>query len=99
MPADRLSHRLTGLRVLERVVGRALGEAEPLRADPRPRAVEDLHGDLEAVPLVAEQILRRHAAAVEEDLTCRRALDSHLRLDPADLEARRFRLDQEGGDA
>src|SRR5207249_2132208 len=36
---DRLPHRLARLRVLESVIGRALRESEPLRADPRPRAV------------------------------------------------------------
>ena len=87
------------LRVLERIVGRALREPEALRADPGPRAVEDPHRDLEALALLAEQVLRRDAAVVEEELAGGRALDPHLRLDPADLEAGRVRLDEEGGDA
>ena len=40
--ASRSTRRTSpALRVLERVVGRALREPEPLRADLRPRAVED----------------------------------------------------------
>src|SRR5581483_5893044 len=86
---DRLAHRLARARVLEGVVGGALGEAEPLRADPRARAVEDAHRDLETVALLAEQVLGGDAAVVEEHLARRRALDPHLRLDPADRESRR----------
>src|SRR4051794_11373076 len=96
---DRLAHRLAALRVLERVVGRALSEAEALRADAGPRAVEDPHRDAEALALLAEQVGGRDAAVVEEDLAGGRALDPHLRLDPADLEARRVGLDHEGRDA
>ena len=66
---------------------------------PGPRAVEDPHRDAEALALLAEQVLGRDAAVVEEDLAGRRALDPHLRLDPADLEARRVGLDHERGDA
>src|SRR3954449_11119857 len=36
---DRLAHRLAALRVLERVVGRALRDAEALRRDPWPGSV------------------------------------------------------------
>src|SRR5512133_629864 len=80
---DRLAHRLARLRVLERVVGRALREPEALCADPRPRAIEDPHGDPEALALFAEQVVRRNATVVEEQLTGRRPLDPHFRLDPA----------------
>src|SRR5262245_44101242 len=51
---DRLSHRLSRLRVLERVVRRALGDPECLRGDHRPRAVEDAHSDPEALALLAD---------------------------------------------
>src|SRR5439155_900993 len=70
-----------------------------LRADPGPRAVEHLHRDLEALALLADQVVGGDAAVVEEDLAGRRALDPHLRLDPPDLEAGRPRLDDEGRDA
>src|SRR5580765_1233910 len=95
---DRLAHRLAALGVLERVAGRALCEAEALRADARPGAVEDAHRDPEALAFLAEQVVGRDAAVVEEDLAGGRALDPHLRLDPPDLEARRVRLDHEGRD-
>src|SRR5919108_3471360 len=95
---DRLAHRLAALGVLERVVGRSLGEPEALRADPWPRAVEDSHRDPETVALLAEQVVRRHSAVVEEDLARRRPLDPHLRLDSPDLEARCRRLDDERRD-
>jgi hypothetical protein len=85
---DRLAHRLAVLRVLERVVRRALSEAEPLRADPGPRAIEDPHGELEPFPLLAEQVVRRDPHVVDEDLPSGRALDAHLGLDPPDLESR-----------
>src|SRR5205085_2862790 len=70
--SDRLAHRLARLRVLERVVGSALGEPEPLRADPGTRPVEDAHGDLEAVSLLAEQVRRGDAASHSPDASCGR---------------------------
>src|SRR3712207_6079756 len=68
------------------------------RSDPRPRAVEDAHGNLEPLALPPDQVLRGDATVVEEDLPGRRALDPHLRLDPPDLEARCLRLDDEARD-
>ena len=59
MLGDRLAHRLARLRVLERVVGRALRDAERLRGDARARAVEDAHRDPEALALLAEEVRRR----------------------------------------
>ena len=98
MLRDRLAHRLARARVLERVVGRALRQPEPLRADSRAGAVENPHGDPKALALLTEQVLGRHAAVDEEALPGRRALDPHLRLDPAHLEPGRARLDDEGRD-
>src|SRR2546421_819293 len=96
---DRLAHGLARLRIVERIVGRALGQPEPLGADPRPRAVEDPHCDPEPLALPTEQVVSRDAHVGEEELTGGRTLDPHLRLDPADLEAGRVSLDDEGGDA
>jgi hypothetical protein len=79
--------------------GRALRKPEALCANPRPRSVEDPHRDPEAFALLAEQVVYRDATVVEEQLAGGRALDPHLRLDPADLEARRVRLDHERRDA
>src|SRR5439155_382304 len=53
----------------------------------------------EPLALLAEQVLGGHAAVAEEHLAGRRALDPHLRLDPADLESGRVRFDDERGDA
>ena len=66
MLGDRLAHRLAALRVLERVVGRALREPEALRGDARPRAVEDPHRDLEALALLAEQVVGGDAQSLKK---------------------------------
>src|SRR5689334_11372786 len=98
MLRDRRAHGFPRLRVLQRVVRRALREPEALSPDPGPRAIEDPHRDPEALALLAEQVVRRDAAVVEEQLAGRRPLDPHLRLDPADFEAWRVRLDDERRD-
>ena len=98
MLGDRFAHRLARLGVLQRVVGGTLRDPEALRGDARPRAVEDAHRDPEALALGAEQVVGRHAAAVEDELTGRRSGDPHLRLEPSDLEPGRIGLDEEGGD-
>src|SRR5579862_8873305 len=98
MVRDRLAERLARLRVLERVIGRALREAEALRADPRPRAVEHLHSDPEALPLLAQPVRCGNATACKEELAGRRAPDPHLRLDSPHLEPGRARLDDERRD-
>ena len=95
---DRLAHRLARPRVLERVVGRALGDPERLRGDTGPRAVEDPHRELEAFALLAEQVRGRDAAVVESELAGRGAGDAHLRLQPRHLEAGGVGLDEEGRD-
>jgi hypothetical protein len=95
---DRLAHRLAGLRVLEREVGGALGDPQRLGGDSRPRAVEDLHSDLEPVALLAHEVRRRNAAVVEEQLAGGRALDPHLRFDAPDLETGGVPLDHEARD-
>src|SRR5205823_13580498 len=92
------AHRLARLRLLERVVGRALGDPERLCRNAGPRAVEDPHRELEAVTLRAEEARGRDAHVVERQLTGGRAADPELRLEPSDGEARGVRLDEEGGD-
>ena len=95
---DRPPERLARPRVVERVVGRTLRDPERLRGDAGPRAVEDAHRDPEPLALLADDGLGGHAAVGEEDLAGRRALDAHLRLDAADLEPGRVRLDEEARD-
>src|SRR5580765_5737458 len=85
--ADRLAHRLARLRVLARVVGRALRDAERLRGDTRAGGVEDTHRDPEALALLAQHVRGGNAAGIERQLAGRRARDAHLRLEPRDREA------------
>src|SRR5439155_25938865 len=49
-------------------------------------------------PLAAEQVRPGDPAFLEHGLAGGRALDTHLRLDARQLEARRVRLDEERGD-
>src|SRR5205823_2832281 len=77
---ERLPHRLARLRVLERIVGRALRDPERLRPDAGTRTVEDAHRDPEALALFPEQVPGGDAAAVEGQLSRRRAGDPHLGL-------------------
>src|SRR5207244_7822493 len=96
---DRLPHRLPRLRILDRIVGRALRQAEALRSNAGPRAVEDPHRDLEALAFFPEKVRHRDTGVVEYQLTRRRALDPHLGLETRDRESRRVRLDDERGDS
>src|SRR5215213_317021 len=95
---ERLAEGLARTGVLERVVGRTLGEPEPLRRDARPRAVEDAHRDPEPFALLAEQRVARDPAVLEDELARGRARNAHLRLQASDLEAASLGLDDERGD-
>ena len=68
------------LHVGRRVVDRALGDADRLGADGGPAAVERVHGDGEALPLLADAVRRRHAHLVEDDLAGRAAAHTQLVL-------------------
>jgi hypothetical protein len=63
------------------------------------RAVQCAHGHLEALVDVADDVLLRHAHAVEDRLAGRRAPDAELVLELADAEAGAVGLHDEGGDA
>jgi hypothetical protein len=95
---DRLAHRLARACVLERVVRRALGDAEALRRDTGSRAIEDPHRDPEALTLFAQTVLDGNTSAVEGELAGRRSGYSHLRLEPCDLEPGCARLHEERRD-
>ena len=99
MLRDRLAHRLARLRIVERVVGRSLRDAERLRGDAGAGAVEDAHRDLEPLAFRPEQVRGRDATVVERELARRRPRDAHLRLEARHLEARRVGLDDERRDA
>ena len=66
-----------------------------LRRDPGPRALERLHRDREALPLVAQPVADRDPDAVERELGGGRAADPHLVLEARDLEARAVGLDED----
>ena len=61
--------------------------AERLGCNARARLIQCLHRDAEALALDAEQPVGRNAAIGEHDLVGGRALDAHLVLDLAELEA------------
>ena len=96
---DRLAELPALARVGGRVVGRALGDAQRLRGDAEPRAVERGHRDLEAPVDLADEVLRGDADVVEDRLAGRRAADAELVLELADAEAGPVGLDDERGDA
>ena len=81
-----------------RLVG---GLRQPQRhgADPDPAAVERLEEELVARALLAEQVLGGDPAVVEQELPGVRGVEPHLLLHPADGEAGRIGLDDEGADA
>src|SRR5207248_677071 len=78
---------------------RALRDAERLRRDARTRAVERGECDLEAVALLAEQVLGGNLAVLQHQFAGLRAANAHLVLDLAQLESGAVALDHEGADA
>src|SRR5207237_9331890 len=76
--ADRLAELLPFPRIGDRVVERALGQPDRLRADPNPSAVERLHGDPESLAFLAETVAFVDKAIFEVDFGARRAVQPHL---------------------
>src|SRR5262249_31401914 len=95
----RHAERLALERITAALVERALDDAGRARRDPRPRAVERLHRDLEAAALFAEQVLLRYAHVLEDDVVGQRRALAHLGFLLADLHAGRVHVDDERGDA
>src|SRR5713226_4172067 len=95
---DSLAERLPLLRILRGLVQGPLRDAEGLRRDADPTAVEGGHRDVEALVQIPQQVLLRdpHVIEAEEDRVAR--ADSHLVLLLEDGEALRLRRDDEGGD-
>ena len=72
----------------------ALGDADGLGPDGGPAAVEGVHGDGEALALLADAVRGRDADFVEDDLTRGAAAQPHLVLELGDLDPPLL-LDQE----
>src|SRR5580765_1771381 len=83
---------------LDQVDARAR-DAERLRRDAEPAAVERVERDREADAFVADPVVGRHLDALEHDLGGRRGADAELALLLADADAGVALLDQERGDA
>src|SRR5581483_4553075 len=96
---DRLAERHPVAGELERVRYRALGEPQAARADDRAARIQRQHRLREAAALfTADQVLARHATVLEHDVGRRHAPHAHLPVLPRDLEAGRFRLNDERRD-
>ena len=92
---DRLAERLALLRVRQRLVQRALREADAHRRDADAPDVEDVQELLEAVAARAEQVLLRHPAVLERQRPRVRRVPAHLAVRLALLVAGRAVLDDE----
>src|SRR5271167_4627521 len=66
--ADRLPELLALLRVLQRSLVGALRHAQPQRGNGDAPAVEDLHGVHKAIAFLAQQVLGRDLAVLEDQL-------------------------------
>ena len=65
---QRLAELNAGRGVFLRLIHRALADAQRLRGDADTAAIERLHGNLEALSFLAEQILLGDDAVLEHDL-------------------------------
>ena len=74
-------------------------DAIAVDADAEPLLLELLHQHLEALPFLAEQVLGRHAAVLEEELARVLRREAELLELPAAHEAGRVGLDEEQADA
>src|SRR4029453_13465481 len=96
---SRLADLLAFLHVGDRVIERALREAEHLRADADAAFVERLDRDLVALADLAEDLRFRHDAVFEDGVARAAGADAELVLFLADGEARGAAIDDECGDA
>src|SRR5205085_1066771 len=87
------------LHVLGRRGEGATGHADHLRADADASAVERIDRVLVALSRLADDVLRRHFDAIEDELRRARGADAHLVFLLADREAGKALLDDERGDA
>ncbi|CAN4021913.1 Spermidine/putrescine-binding periplasmic protein, partial [Dysosmobacter welbionis] len=97
--ADGLAELDTALGVGHGLFHGALGNAQSLGRDADAAAVQGLHGDLEALALLAQQVLLGNDAVGEHDLGGGGAVQAHLLFVLAHGEAGEAALHDEGGDA
>jgi hypothetical protein len=93
---DRLTERRPLPRVPQRRLVRRLGDADRARRDVDPADLQAVQDLLQAAALLAaEQVDRRDADLVEDQLAGLRALVAELGQVPADREAGRVRVDEQ----
>src|SRR5438105_7275948 len=96
---DRLAELLSIARVRDRVIERALRQADHLRADADAPFVQRLDRDLVAFADLAEDVRARDAALVEQQLAGAARADTELVLFFADGEPFDAALDEKRSDA
>ena len=96
--ADRLPERLALERVLRALLERAPHDSGRACRDPRARAIERLHRDLEALALLADQVRLRQLDVLIDDVAGVRGALAHLVFLAADRDARQIARDDETGD-
>src|SRR5262245_55383077 len=96
---DRLAELLALAGVLDRMVERALRQADHLRADADAPLVERFDRNLVALADLAEDVVARHGAVLEQQLARAAGADPELVFLPANREARKTALHEKGGDS
>src|SRR5439155_23102842 len=96
---DRLSELPALLRVAHRVVERALGQAQGLRAYAWSRTIQDPERDLETEALVPQPVPGRYARFLEGEHRCRRPSNAELVLELDRRPGTFLALQHEGRDA
>src|SRR3954447_21387833 len=97
--ADLLPERLALARVLDGALEARAHDAARARRDGEAALVERVHRDLEALPLLADEVLRRHLDVLEEELPGRAGPDPELVLRVAGRDSLPLALDDERRDA
>ena len=87
------------LGIAQRVLKRALGDAQRLRGDADASAVQRGHGNLEALALLAQQVFLGNLHVVEDQLRRGGGANTHLVIVVAELKALPALLHDESGDA
>ena len=97
--ADGRAELLALLRVGERPLEGALGDPQGLGGYADAAAVQGLHGDLEPLSLLPQQVRARNAHVVKGEGSRGTASDPHLVLVSENGHAGRSQIDDESGDA